>query len=116
MNTQQSGISLEMFRYNTTKYMQTHGYSVRSFAPICGIPVPTLARYVSGDTPVNITGLVKIAKAMNVTTDWLLGITASQSTDLPPEIRRFIDVYSIASEGDKKVINALLDKYKPLEP
>lgn len=112
MNIQQSSITLEMFRYNVTKYMQTHGYSIRAFAPICGIPVPTLARYVSGDTPVNITGLVKIAKAMHVTTDWLLGISTS-SEDLPQDVRRIIEVYGVASEGDKKVINAIIDKYSP---
>lgn len=113
MRVKVNTFELDMFRYNLAKYLEAHNYSVRAMAIESGIPIPTLSRYAVGDAPITVRALVQLAKTMNVSVDWLLGLTQSPSTELPPKTKKLIDAYAIASDSDKQIMDTIIQKYYP---
>lgn len=56
---------------------------------------------------------MSIAKALNVSVDYLLGITAipSRNSDKTPELKLLIRCYTKASDRDKKLLWSILEDY-----
>lgn len=72
----------------------------------------TISRYISGDRVPRVELVIEIAKALNVTTDYLLGVSNSpvcggESSDADELVR----CYSCCTDDEKRVIWAVLDKY-----
>ena len=74
----------------------------------------TISRYLSDARRMPRADLIiSIAEALNVSTDYLLGLTSVPNRgSLSPETEELIYYYSNASESDRKVIWAVLDKYR----
>lgn len=74
----------------------------------------TISRYVTGvNKSPNVDILINIAKALNVSTDFLLGLTdvPNFSSDVSKEERILLSAFRKASERDIAVIWQLLDPY-----
>lgn len=74
----------------------------------------TISRYISGkNEPAILEILRNIALALNVSSDYLIGVTnVPQSKDVMTEEERIIlSVWSKVSDEDKRVFYALLDRY-----
>ena len=74
----------------------------------------TISRYL-GDVKrmPRIDLVISIADALNVSTDYLLGLTSIPTRQsLSEEIEELICCYSNATESDKKVIWTVLEKYQ----
>ena len=106
---------IEMFRYHFMKYLETHGISATEFAKSTGLSM-SVHHYINGDTPFPARYLAKCSLSMNVTADWLLGITTGDSSGLTDEQCRLIDVYNLATNEDKGRIDSILSKYTKRKP
>lgn len=74
----------------------------------------TISRYVTGvNKSPNVDILINIAKALNVSTDFLLGLTdvPNFSSDVSKEERILLSAFRKASDRDIAVIWQLLDPY-----
>lgn len=74
----------------------------------------TISRYLTDTKRMPRADLiVSIAEALDVSTDYLLGLSPIASRQsLSPEMEELFSCYSKASESDRKVIWAVLDKYQ----
>lgn len=78
----------------------------------CGIPRPTISRYVSGLRVPSIETIVKLATYFNVSTDWLLGLSDDRDTsNFSEEIKNIIAIYPFVTVDDRNVIQMILNKY-----
>lgn len=59
------------------KRIKEMGYTQEEFAEIAGISYGTLKKYLSGDSEYNRTNLIKIAKTLDCSYDYLLGESPS---------------------------------------
>ena len=74
----------------------------------------TISRYVSGKRSPEILEVLKnAAKFLGVSTDYLLGLTNNpfEKGSLPAEVKELLARYIRASDVDKKIIWAVLEKY-----
>ena len=55
--------------------------------------------------------IIKIAHYFNVSIDWLLGFNGDKFDIMPQEVQDVATRYSLASPDDRKVIQAVLQKY-----
>ena len=108
-------------------YLEEHDMSLRSFAKKADITPTNLSYIVNGRTPrgnaqaPTITTYQKIAKAMGITTDELVGmvddkIVWGSKQTLSDDDFEIIELFHKASERDKKLIRSILDEYKEDTP
>lgn len=71
------------------------GITQADVARALGISQQRLGNYVNGKRPPDIETLVKVAKALNVSTDWLLGINESAPTDIKAVVLRLLELDGI---------------------
>ena len=77
----------------------------------------TISRYLSDTKRMPRADLVaSIAEALDVSTDYLLGLSPIASRhSLSAEMEELLSCYSKATENDRKVIWAVLDKYQAVD-
>ena len=56
------------------KVMKKNGITQRELSDMSGIPEHCISRYVSGERVPHVKNLVKLTKALNTTTDYLVGL------------------------------------------
>lgn len=100
------------FEVNLRTLIESRGMTLQSFGEEINIPSATLSRYLSGHREPRVSYLVKIAAYFGVTIDWLLGLNCEKCDTLTEEAREIISLYNIATEDDRKVIEAVLRKYR----
>lgn len=66
---------------------ESKGLSKAAVAKALEMPYTTYLHYEDGSNQVNNEVLVKFALFYGVSTDWILGVDISQTTNLPPETR-----------------------------
>jgi transcriptional regulator with XRE-family HTH domain len=93
----------------------SRGLTVNAFSVDIGIPTATMSRYLSGGREPKFSYVVKIAEYFNVSIDWLMGLNGDKFDVLPEDIQDVASLYSIASEDDRRVVRAVLSKYKQKE-
>ncbi len=74
----------------------------------------TISRYVTGvNKSPNVDILINIAKALNVSTDYLLGLTdiPQYKSDMTAEERVLLSAFRRVSERDEAIIWSVLDTY-----
>lgn len=94
--------------------LKQRGISQRMLAEMAHTTEATISRYL-GDAKrmPRIDLVISIAEALNVSTDYLLGLTSIPTRQsLSGEIEELICCYSNANESDKKVIWTVLEKYQ----
>lgn len=94
-------------------FMEEHGISQKWLAEAANTTEATISRYINGIHQPNISLVMSIAKALNVSVDYLLGITAipSRNLDKTPELKLLIRCYSKASDRDKRLLWNILEDY-----
>lgn len=95
--------------------LDERGVSQKWLADAANTKEATISRYINGvNKSSRIDILANIATALNVTTDYLLGLSETQTRDRPEysaEERVLISAFRKASDRDVAVIWKLLDPY-----
>ncbi len=105
-------MDFETFRQNLDSLIKSRGISVRQFGIDIGITSATLSRYLTGNRVPDLQYIMKIATYFNVSIDWLVGFSTNRYSLLPEDVQQFASLYQIASDDDRKVVQAVLYKYK----
>ena len=74
---------MDSFKKRVKDIMQNKGLKQSDLAKMTGITEATISRYCNGRRTPNIKVLVKIAKILNVSTDYLLGIKDDNGKWIP---------------------------------
>ncbi len=101
-----------VFARNLRRLIEGRGMTVKDFCIESEIPAATISRYLTGDREPKLSYVLRIAEFFNVSIDWLFGISESKLDIYPSEIREIASLYSTASVDDRKVIQAVLSKYR----
>lgn len=101
----------KVLRDNMRDIMKQKGYTQQWLSTQTDIPDATISRYLSGVHNPKIEYVARMADAMSVSVDYLLGLSASSVPDEPPspEIRTLISGYERADAHTKKMIWMQLD-------
>ncbi len=94
--------------------MDLRGVSQKHVAESAKTTEATISRYITGKNSPAILGFLRnIATALDVSTDFLLGVTniPTSKDDMTSEEKIILSAWSRVSEDDKRVFYALLDKY-----
>lgn len=94
-----------MFSDRLKHCMEQKGISGAELSILSGVSAATISRYICGVRKPTSENLSMIASALNISPDYLLG-----GNDIS-EGKKLIDAYSIASNDDKRIIWAILEKY-----
>lgn len=101
----------KVLRDNMRDIMKQKGYTQQWLSAQTDIPDATISRYLSGVHNPKIEYVARMAEAMGVSVDYLLGLSTSSVPDEPPssEIRALIAGYERADAHTKKMIWMQLD-------
>ena len=93
--------------------LNSRGINQKWLAVEAGTTEATVSRYISGQTQPEITIVVRIAKALNVSVDYLCGLTdmPTPKENLGAELHLLMRCYNRADAGDKKVLWTMLERY-----
>lgn len=105
---------MSVFSQRLQEALEMRGSSQKWLADSAQTTEATISRYVNGSTEPAILEIIKnIAIALDVSSDFLIGITNSpiRVADLSQEEKVLLSVWQRASSYDKNVVFALFDKY-----
>lgn len=93
--------------------MDSRGISQKWLADEANTTEATISRYVNGLHQPNINLVIDIAKALEVSVDYLLGLTAIPyaGEDKTAELRLLVRCYNKTSDRDKKLLWGILEEY-----
>lgn len=94
--------------------LDERGISQKWLADAADTKEATISRYITGtNKSPNVDILISIAKALNVSTDYLLGISEVPNikSDLTPTERIMLAAFRRASERDAGIVLHILDSY-----
>ncbi len=107
------------FSYQLTRIMDMRGITQKELASTIGIAGASISRYVTGNREPDIRTLVKLAEALHVSIDELVGFDVPEpvAPPAPPvDVATLVSCYARASEQDRDVLWSLLSRYmKPAE-
>ena len=92
--------------------VESSGKLYKDVASDLGIAAPTLTRYMTGERVPELTYLVRVCEHFHVSLDWLIGLSGDKYELLSPELQEVATLYATASLDDRRVIQAVLSKYK----
>lgn len=101
-----------IFREHLRHLMQTRNLSMKALGEELNVTPATLSRYLSGDRTPDLPYVVKIASYFNISIDWLLGFNGDKYDIMPVEVQEIANLYQMASPQDRRVVQAVLDKYQ----
>lgn len=101
----------KVLRDNMRDIMRQKGFTQQWLSLQTGIPDATISRYLSGIHNPKIEYVARMANAMGVSVDYMLGLSTSSLPNQPPspEIRALIAGYERADAHTKKMIWMQLD-------
>ena len=105
---------MSMFSERLQEAIKMRGVTQRWVADSASTTEATISRYAKAvHDPAVIETLCGISKALNVSSDYLIGLTnvPERRNSIPTEQKLLLDCYSKISESDFFVLWALLDKY-----
>lgn len=86
--------------------------SQRELSALCGISEVTLSRYIQNERHPRITELIKIADALNVSTDYLLGYEKNDMTKNNMSINDLLTLLEIKANDIQLNINECLEYHQ----
>lgn len=101
-----------IFREHLRHLMQSRNLSMKALGEELSVTPATLSRYLSGDRTPDLPYVVKIASYFSVSIDWLLGFNGDKYDIMPVEVQEISNLYQLATPQDRRVVQAVLDKYK----
>lgn len=101
----------KVLRANMRDIMKQKGFTQQWLSVQTDIPDATISRYLTGVHNPKIEYVARMAAAMGVSVDYMLGLSTSSIPDQPPspEIRALIAGYERADPHTKKMIWMQLD-------
>lgn len=100
------------FKENLTALIESRGITYVDLSAETNMAPTTLHRYVSGSRTPDLSNLVRLADYFNVSLDWLLGLSGERYNIMPQELQDVADLYSLSTPEDRRVIQAVLGKYR----
>ncbi len=100
------------FREHLRQLVTGSGKTLKDLAADLDMATPTLSRYLTGNRTPDLPYVVKISQHFNISIDWLLGLNGEKFEIMPPEIQEIATLYSVATQDDRRVVQAVLKKYK----
>lgn len=101
-----------IFREHLRQLMQTRNLSAKAFGEEINVTPATLSRYLSGNRTPDLPYVVKISQYFSVSIDWMLGLNGDKFDIMPKEVQEVAELYQVAAPQDRRVVQAVLDKYK----
>lgn len=103
----------QVLRDNLRDIMNLRGITQAWLAEKTEITEATISRYLTGVHSPKIEYIAKMAGAMNVSVDYLLGLSSSSIPDEPPspEVRTLLAAYDRADAHTKKMVWMQLDLF-----
>lgn len=105
-------VDYSAFRENLRRLVEGTSKTQAEVAEELGMSAPTLNRYLVAKRTPDLPYVVQIANHFNVSIDWLLGLTGEKYNVLPKEVQEIADLYQAATKDDRRVVEAVLNKYK----
>lgn len=93
------------------EYLSSHGISQKWVAENMHTTNATLSRYVSGERVPSVESLVELARVLNVSVDFLLGVEKPVKSRVPADISILDECYEHAPAAIRKIIWTALDPY-----
>lgn len=87
---------MSIFSERTSTLMHQYGLNQKDLAKMAGVTESAMSYYIKGERTPRSDVLTRIAKALNTTTDYLLGITNTHLHN--PRTRNYI-IYSAISKN-----------------
>ena len=103
------------FQQNLATLVEARGITYVDLSIETNMATTTLHRYISGNRTPELPNLIRLAKYFNVSLDWLLGLCGDRYDIMPQELQDIANLYSIATQEDKQVIQTILSKYRKEE-
>lgn len=105
-----------IFKERLHQLVEGSGKTLQALSDDLNMSAPTLSRYLSGKRTPDLPYVIKISQHFHISIDWLLGINGDKFEIMPPEIQEIASLYSVATQDDRHVIQAVLRKYKEVVP
>ena len=99
------------FAENLTTLIASRGITAKELADELKLPDATIYRYLHQARVPKIDNVILLAQYFGVSVDWLLGLSDSQESPWPDNIRVLVHRYTVASPEDRRVVDILLEKY-----
>ena len=103
-----------IFANNLKDIISKRGTTQREVADKLGVTETTISRYATvgpkGRTP-NVESLVALAGVLKVSLDELVGIEPPAKARVAPDVSILASCYQRATDADRQVLWALLDRY-----
>lgn len=96
---------------NLKEHLASRGIEQKWVATQLNTTSATLSRYVSGERVPPVDTLVELARVLNVSVDYLLGVEPPAKTRTPADISILTDCFEIAPMPIRKIIWSALDPY-----
>lgn len=105
-------VDYNTFQKRLRDLIESRGKLVQDVAEETGISKITLSRYLNNHREPDLKYVVALAQYFNVSIDWILGFSGDKFEVLPPQVQEFVHLFSLASPDDRRVIEAVLGKYR----
>lgn len=104
---------MSVFSDNLNKIMDERGISQKWLADAADTTEATISRYANGVHKPNIDIIVKIAKALSVSIDYLMGLTVIPNGEPNANAEELLIVrcYRRASDRDRRLIWSVMQEY-----
>ena len=112
MHSPEFSDALQSFSRNLRSLMEGHGLSGKALSLECGIPDASINRYLTCSRVPRLDNILILAKFFDVSVDWLVGLSEEKDAHWPQKTREIARLYSMATQDDRAVIDAVLKKYK----
>lgn len=106
-----NNLSYDAFRRNLKTMIESRGINAKMLSEYID-STPVTIRYITGARNPDLEYVYRISQFFGVTIDYLLGLNDSKHAWLTPEAQEVAELYSLSSEDDKSIVNAVLKKYR----
>lgn len=100
------------FQENLRRLIDSRGLSIKALGEELNMTPATLSRYLTGTRTPDLIYVVKISEYFSVSIDWILGLNGDKFDVMPKEVQEISNLYQLASSDDRRVVQAVLNKYK----
>lgn len=100
------------FHVRLRELIDSRGLLMTQLAEAINSTPATISRYVAGLRKPELDKVILLANYFDVSVDWILGLEDTGPSKLPESQKELISLYSMATEEDRKVIQAILSKYR----
>lgn len=106
-------INYDIFRERLRNLRDGKGLNSQALADYTGLSAAAVSRYINGSRHPDLAALITLADFFDVRVEWLVGMdTKDRYDDEDPKLKDLTDLYSVASDDDKAIVDMILSKYR----